>query len=61
MNTGKKTDRRVKYTKALLKEALVDLLKKHHISKISVKTLAAADVNRRPYAHYTDHPTCSTR
>jgi AcrR family transcriptional regulator len=52
----KKTDRRVKYTKALLKEALVDLLKKQHISKISVKALCeAADVNRSTfYAHYID-------
>ena len=52
----KKTDRRVKYTKALLKEALVDLLKDHHISKISVTALCdEADVNRSTfYAHYTD-------
>lgn len=51
-----KTDRRVKYTKALLKEALVELLKDRHISKISVTALCeAADVNRSTfYAHYTD-------
>ena len=56
MNEKKKADRRVKYTKALLKEALVDLLKKQHISKISVTTLCeVADVNRSTfYAHYTD-------
>ncbi len=51
-----KTDRRVKYTKALLKGALVELLKDHHISKISVTTLCdTADVNRSTfYSHYTD-------
>lgn len=51
-----KTDRRIKYTKALLKEALVELLKDRHISKISVTALCdAADVNRSTfYAHYTD-------
>lgn len=51
-----KTDRRIKYTKALLKEALVELLKEYHISKISVTALCdAADVNRSTfYAHYTD-------
>lgn len=51
-----KTDRRVKYTKALLKDALVELLKDHHISKISVTALCeVADVNRSTfYAHYTD-------
>ncbi|NMA65188.1 MAG: TetR/AcrR family transcriptional regulator [Clostridiaceae bacterium] len=52
----KKTDRRVKYTKALLKEALVELLKERHISKISVTALCeVADVNRSTfYTHYTD-------
>ncbi len=51
-----KIDRRVKYTKALLKEALVQLLKERHISKISVTTLCEiADVNRSTfYSHYTD-------
>lgn len=51
-----KTDRRVKYTKALLKEALVSLLKEHHISKVTVKALCnKADVNRSTfYSHYTD-------
>lgn len=51
-----KTDRRVKYTKAILKEALVELLKEYHISKISVTALCeVADVNRSTfYAHYTD-------
>lgn len=52
----KKVDRRIKYTKALLKDALVKLLKDHHISKVSVKALCeVADVNRSTfYTHYTD-------
>lgn len=53
---NEKTDRRVKYTKALLKEALVSMLKEHHISKVTVKALCSkADVNRSTfYSHYTD-------
>ena len=49
-------DRRVKYTKALLKEALILLMKRTHISRISVTNLCeAADVNRSTfYAHYKD-------
>jgi AcrR family transcriptional regulator len=52
----KKQDRRVKYTMALLKEALIELMEKKHISKISVKELCEkADVNRSTfYAHYAD-------
>ncbi len=51
-----KTDRRVKYTKAILKQALVELLKDHHISKVSITALCEeADVNRSTfYSHYTD-------
>ncbi|MDF2891174.1 MAG: transcriptional regulator, TetR family, partial [Clostridia bacterium] len=51
-----KVDRRVKYTKMFLKESLVELMRKHPISKISVKMLCeAADINRSTfYAHYTD-------
>lgn len=52
----KKEDRRVRYTKALLKDALVDLLLTEPISSISVKQLCEhADVNRSTfYAHYSD-------
>lgn len=52
----KKEDRRVKYTKALLKNALVELMQQNHISKISVTVLCeVADVHRSTfYAHYTD-------
>lgn len=53
---GHKEDRRVKYTKALLKNALVEAMQTQHISKISVKALCdAADVHRSTfYAHYMD-------
>ena len=49
-----KIDRRVKYTKALLKDALVELMGREHVSAISVKSLCErADVNRSTfYAHY---------
>lgn len=51
-----KIDRRVKYTKMLLKESLVELMREYPISKVSVKFLCeAADINRSTfYAHYTD-------
>ena len=49
-----KTDRRVRYTKRALTDALIDLMRENHISKISVKALCeAADVNRSTfYAHF---------
>ena len=55
MKNGK-TDRRVKYTKTMLKNALVQRMHKQHISSISVKSLCeTADINRSTfYAHYTD-------
>lgn len=51
-----KVDRRVKYTKTMLKDALVKLMQKQHISSISVKSLCdLADINRSTfYTHYTD-------
>jgi len=50
----KKLDRRVKMSKSFLKEALISLLEKKHISEITVKELCElADVNRSTfYAHY---------
>ncbi|MDD2371046.1 MAG: TetR/AcrR family transcriptional regulator C-terminal domain-containing protein [Firmicutes bacterium] len=53
---SEKTDRRVKYTKMVLKKSLIELLKKKHISKISIKEICElADINRATfYAHYTD-------
>ncbi|MDL2300212.1 TetR/AcrR family transcriptional regulator C-terminal domain-containing protein [Clostridiaceae bacterium OttesenSCG-928-D20] len=52
----KKEDRRVKYTKTLIKNALVELMQERHISKISIKLLCErADVHRSTfYAHYAD-------
>ncbi len=51
-----KIDRRVKYTKMVLKDSFISLLKKKHISKISIKEICdVADINRATfYAHYTD-------
>lgn len=51
-----KTDRRVKMTNQLLKDALIELLQEKHISKISVKSLCErADINRSTfYAHFAD-------
>lgn len=51
-----KLDRRVKYTRNMLKNALVQLMKQQHISTISVKALCElADINRSTfYAHYND-------
>ena len=49
-------DRRIKYTKRVIKEALIDLLQSKPVEKISVKELCeSADVNRSTfYAHFSD-------
>lgn len=54
--TSGKTDRRVKYSKMVIKKSFVQLLKEKNISKITIKELCElADVNRATfYAHYTD-------
>lgn len=51
-----KDDRRVKYTKMVLKESFIDLLEKKDMSQITVKEICEiADINRATfYAHYTD-------
>lgn len=51
---GKKTDRRVRYTKMVLKESLLELMQQKPISKISTTELCRlADINRNTfYAHY---------
>jgi AcrR family transcriptional regulator len=63
VNTGRrvnieqeKSDRRVRYTKRILKDTLIELLQTQHIEKISVKELCdRADVSRSTfYTHYTD-------
>jgi len=50
------TDRRVKYTKMVLRESLLGLLQEKPINRISVTELCQnADVNRGTfYAHYTE-------
>lgn len=51
-----KTDRRVQYTKMVLRQSFIELLEKYPISKITIKAICEkADVNRATfYAHYTD-------
>ncbi len=53
---GKKMDQRVRLTRNLLKNALVQLMQKQHITKISVRALCeVADINRSTfYVHYAD-------
>lgn len=53
---GKKLDRRVRYTKQVIKESFIALLKEKPISKITVKEICTgADINRATfYAHYAD-------
>ncbi len=49
-------DRRVKYTKMVLKESFITLLERKDISKISIKEICeSADINRATfYSHYSD-------
>lgn len=51
-----KADRRIKYTKMMLKNGIIALLEEYPISKITVKKLCeTADINRSTfYAHYSD-------
>lgn len=53
---SEKTDRRVKLTIQILQSALIEAMKNHHISKISVKMLCEnADINRSTfYSHFQD-------
>ena len=50
------TDRRVKYTKMVLRESLLQLMQEKPVSRISIKAICElADINRATYyAHYTD-------
>ena len=52
----KKVDRRVQYTKMVLRQSFIDLLEKYPISKITIKSICEkADINRTTfYAHYAD-------
>jgi AcrR family transcriptional regulator len=49
-------DRRIRYTKMVLCESLIKLMKEKPISRISIKAICEnADINRATYyAHYTD-------
>jgi AcrR family transcriptional regulator len=51
-----KVDRRVKYTKMVIKESFISILEKKDISRITIKEICeAADINRATfYAHYSD-------
>lgn len=51
-----KDDRRVKYTKMVLKESFINLLEIKDISQITIKEICEnADINRATfYSHYTD-------
>lgn len=51
-----KDDRRVRYTKMVLKESFISLLENKDISQITIKEICeGADINRATfYAHYTD-------
>ncbi|MCQ6275515.1 TetR/AcrR family transcriptional regulator [Bacillus sp. V3B] len=52
-----KLDRRKKYTRMVLKNSLITLLKEKKISAITVKEICEqADINRSTfYSHYSDH------
>ncbi len=52
----KKIDQRVRLTRDLLKNALVQLMQEQHISKISIRAICeVADINRSTfYAHYAN-------
>ncbi|PAV29624.1 TetR family transcriptional regulator [Virgibacillus profundi] len=54
--TSDKLDRRKKYTRMVLKDSLMKLLKEKQISTITVKEICElADINRSTfYAHYSD-------
>lgn len=51
-----KEDRRVRYTKMVLKESFINLLERKDISQITIKEICEdADINRATfYSHYTD-------
>ena len=51
-----KTDRRIRYTKMVLKQSLLNLMRDQPIEKISVKDICEkADINRGTfYTHYAD-------
>lgn len=54
--SGKRIDRRVKYTRMVIKASFLSILKEKPISKITIKEICErADINRATfYAHFTD-------
>jgi AcrR family transcriptional regulator len=56
MTTRTSTDRRIKYTKMVLRESLIALLEHKPIERITIKEICTdADINRATfYAHYAD-------
>ncbi|MDR3309829.1 MAG: TetR/AcrR family transcriptional regulator [Oscillospiraceae bacterium] len=52
----RKSDRRIKYTRMVIRDSFIDLLENKNISKITVKEICeGADVNRATfYAHFSD-------
>ncbi len=54
--SDKKTDGRIKYTKMVIRNSFISLLKEKPLAKISVTEICrGADINRATfYAHYTD-------
>ncbi len=50
------SDRRIQYTRRIIKESFLKLLNDHHIEEISIKALCEeADINRATfYRHYKD-------
>ena len=53
---NEKGDRRVRYTKMVIRESFLDLLQTKDISQISIKEICEkADINRATfYSHYQD-------
>ena len=53
---SQKMDRRIRYTKMVIRDSLISLLKEKSISKITVKEICeTADINRATfYTYYTD-------
>lgn len=63
MDTQRRTDRRVKYTKQAIRNSFLSLLSEKPIDKISVTEICrGADINRGTfYSHYTDPRELKTR
>lgn len=50
-------DARIRYTKKIIRDKLIDLLENNHISKISVTMICnAAEINRTTFYKYYDNP-----